>query len=181
MASILRPFAALYAAMLLLSMGLGLLATFLSLRLSVDGFSALTTGMILTSYFIGSVAGTFYCIKIIRQVGHIRAFAAFSAIATAMVMLHGFYMSAVSWAIFRFFTGFATIGLFMVIESWLNECSEEMTAIGDRWREIALIAGRIFKGREGKDESYIAAAEILLEIAEREEKVYRKLKEIKRV
>jgi hypothetical protein len=64
-------------------------------------------------------------------------------------------------------------------QDWLNECSEEMTAIGDRWREFALIAGRIFKGREGKDESYIAAAEILLEIADREEKVYRKLKEIK--
>jgi hypothetical protein len=64
-------------------------------------------------------------------------------------------------------------------QDWLNECSEEMTAIGDRWREFALIAGRIFKGREGKDESYKAAAEILLEIADREEKVYRKLKEIK--
>ncbi len=54
-----------------------------------------------------------------------------------------------------------------------------MTSIGDRWREFALIAGRIFKGRSGKDESYFAAAEILLEIADREEKVYRKLSKIK--
>lgn len=65
-------------------------------------------------------------------------------------------------------------------QEWLNECSQEMTAIGDRWREFALIAGRIFKGREGKDESYVAAADILLEIADREEKVYRKLKQIKK-
>jgi hypothetical protein len=65
-------------------------------------------------------------------------------------------------------------------QDWLNECSQEMTAIGDRWREFALIAGRIFKGREGKDESYVAAADILLEIADREEKVYRRLKQIKK-
>ncbi len=64
-------------------------------------------------------------------------------------------------------------------QDWLNECSEEMTSIGDRWREFSLIAGRIFKGRSGKDESYFAAAEILLEIADREEKVYRKLSKIK--
>lgn len=123
MVSILRPFIALYAAMLLVAMSLGLLATFLSLRLTVEGFSTQVTGMILTAYFIGSVVGTVYCSRIIRSVGHIRAFTAFAALATAMVMLHGFYISAVAWAVFRFFCGIATIGLFMVIESWLNECT----------------------------------------------------------
>lgn len=64
-------------------------------------------------------------------------------------------------------------------KEWLNECSAEMTAAGDRWREFALIAGRIFKGRSGKEESYQAAAEILLDIADREEKIFRKLSKIK--
>jgi hypothetical protein len=64
-------------------------------------------------------------------------------------------------------------------QDWLNDCSEEMTAIGDRWREFALIAGRIFKGRGGKDESYIAASDILIEIAGREEKLFKKLAKIK--
>jgi hypothetical protein len=66
-------------------------------------------------------------------------------------------------------------------QDWLNDCSTEMTEVGDRWREFAIIAGRIFKGRSGKDESYIAAAEILLDIADREEKIYRRLKDIKKV
>jgi len=124
MASILKPFIALYAAMLLISSALGLLATFLSLRLTIEGFSTQTTGLILTSYFAGSAVGTFYCSRLIKSVGHIRAFTAFAAIATAMVMLHGLYISAFAWAAFRFFCGFATIGLFMVIESWLNECTQ---------------------------------------------------------
>ena len=127
MTSILKSFIALYTAMLLLAMSLGLLATFLSLRLTVEGFSTQVTGLILTSYFIGSIIGTFYCRRLIRSVGHIRAFTAFAALATAMVMLHGYYISAVAWGIFRFFCGIATIGLFMVIESWLNECTQSET------------------------------------------------------
>jgi len=127
MVSILKPFIALYTAVLLVATSLGLLATFLSLRLTIEGFSTLVTGMILTSYFIGSVVGTFWCSRIIRNVGHIRSFTAFAALATAMIMLHGFYISAVAWAVFRFFCGIATIGLFMVIESWLNECTQSQT------------------------------------------------------
>ncbi len=124
MVSILKPFIALYAAMLLVTMSLGLLATFVSFRLAIEGFSTQVTGMILTSYFIGSVVGSIYCSRLIRSVGHIRSFTAFAALATAMIMLHGCYISALAWAVFRFFCGIATIGLFMVIESWLNECTQ---------------------------------------------------------
>jgi hypothetical protein len=59
----------------------------------------------------------------------------------------------------------------------LEELSVEMGAIGDRWRDFAIIAGRIFKNRAGQQESYQAAADILMEIADREEKVFIELKE----
>lgn len=124
MGSILRPFIALYAASLLVTMGAALLATFLSLRLSIEGFSTITTGFILTSYFVGIIAGTFCSTYFIRKVGHIRSFCAFAALATAMVMLHGCTLSAIAWTVFRFFTGLSVIGLFMVLESWLNECTQ---------------------------------------------------------
>jgi MFS family permease len=123
MISILKPFIALYAAMLLVAMSLGLLTTFLSLKLNFEGFSTQVTGVILTCYFIGTIVGNFYCSRIIRKVGHIRAFTAFAALATTMIMLHGCYISAFAWAVFRFVSGVAAIGLYMVIESWLNECA----------------------------------------------------------
>jgi hypothetical protein len=63
-------------------------------------------------------------------------------------------------------------------QPWLNDASQEMTAAGDRWREFAIIAGRIFKDRAGQDESYNAAADILLDIAAREEQVFQNLKKI---
>ena len=63
-------------------------------------------------------------------------------------------------------------------QEWLNEVSKEMTAAGDKWREFAIISGRIIKDRAGNEESYEAAANILLEVAEREENIYNRLKKI---
>ncbi|MBP6872042.1 MAG: BtrH N-terminal domain-containing protein [Bacteroidales bacterium] len=64
-------------------------------------------------------------------------------------------------------------------QPWLNEISDEMTQAGDRWREFAIIAGRIFKSRAGQEENYQAAADVLLDIAGREEKIFLKLRHIK--
>jgi MFS family permease len=119
-----RPFIALYSSVVLMMMGLGLLNTFLGFRLSLEGVSTQVTGLVLSSYFVGLVAGTSYCRKIIQNVGHIRAFAAFTAITAAVVMVHGFYTSPLLWAGLRFVAGISNMGLFMVIESWLNECAE---------------------------------------------------------
>ena len=62
---------------------------------------------------------------------------------------------------------------------WLDEMSKEMTEAGDRWREFGVIAGRIFKNRAGQEDNYISASEVLLDIADREEKIYRRLRQIK--
>jgi hypothetical protein len=63
-------------------------------------------------------------------------------------------------------------------QDWLNEVSMEMTQAGDKWREFAIISGRIIKDRAGNEESYEAAANILLDVADREEKIYNRLKSI---
>lgn len=64
-------------------------------------------------------------------------------------------------------------------QPWLNDMSKEMTEAGDRWREFATIAGRIFKNRAGQEENYAAASDVLIDIADREEKIYRGLRQIK--
>ncbi|WP_022666826.1 MFS transporter [Desulfospira joergensenii] len=120
---ILKLFIALYSSVFFLMTGLSLLNTFLSLRLSMEGISTQTTGVILTAYFMGLVCGTFFCKRVIRRVGHIRSFVAFCALTTVMVMVHGLYLSPFLWTGLRFVSGISNMGLFMVIESWLNECS----------------------------------------------------------
>ena len=63
-------------------------------------------------------------------------------------------------------------------QEWLNEMSKEMTEAGDRWRQFSIMAGRIFKDRAKSEESYENAADILDDIADREEKIFKKLKNI---
>ncbi len=58
----------------------------------------------------------------------------------------------------------------------LNKLSEDMTSIGDHWREFAITAARIVKNRSGERETYALASEMLLDIADKEKKLYRELK-----
>jgi MFS family permease len=114
----------LFAAVLICLTGNGLLNTLLSTRMTVEAFSVATIGIVLSCYFTGLLSGSFLCHRLIQRVGHIRAFAIFAAGTTASVLLHGLYISPVFWGTLRYFCGITTFGLFMAIESWLNECTE---------------------------------------------------------
>jgi hypothetical protein len=60
----------------------------------------------------------------------------------------------------------------------INEVSQKMTAAGDRWREFAIQASRIYKDRNNDQLSYEGAADILLDISNREREVFSDLKKI---
>ena len=124
MVSTLTSFLALYTAIFTLLTGVGLLGTFLSLRMTMAEFSTEVIGLILAAYYVGLVMGSVVCQRLVARVGHIRTFAALAAVATATVMLHGVFFSAWAWGLLRLVTGIAIIGLYMVVESWLNECTE---------------------------------------------------------
>jgi MFS family permease len=111
---------------LLLGMGIlltgsGLLGTLLGLRASMEGFSELLIGVIMSAFFLGYIAGSFLCPPLIRRVGHIRAFATLAAVASVASLMHGLVVDPVVWWALRIVTGIAVLGLYMVIESWLNE------------------------------------------------------------
>jgi hypothetical protein len=57
----------------------------------------------------------------------------------------------------------------------LQELSDEMTAIGDRWRQFAVSGARNCKGRSRAEDSYPAMAAIIRECADREAALYREL------
>lgn len=116
-----------FLAVALLMGGNGLLSIFLSLRMTLEGFATPIIGLVMAAFFVGLAAGAFSAERVIRRVGHIRAFAAFAALATATALLHGLYVSAPGWALLRGLTGFSLAGLYMVLESWLNEHASNRT------------------------------------------------------
>jgi len=64
-------------------------------------------------------------------------------------------------------------------QDWINDMAMEMTKIGDIWRSFAVETARIVKDRSKTDDAYNQVADILLLIADREEKVFTRLKQIK--
>jgi MFS family permease len=120
-------FGALFTSALFFLMGGGVLNTQLSLSMAREGFSTQGIGITLACYFLGLVVGYFFCHRLIERVGHIRSFAVFAAATTIIIILHGLLISAVLWATLRFLNGIANFGLFMIIESWLNECTQPQT------------------------------------------------------
>jgi MFS family permease len=117
----LRPIASLLLAVAFLLAGNGLTLTLLPLRGQAEGFSTLDIGTIGSCYFVGFVAGCVFGPFVILRAGHIRAFTAVVAIATAVTLAYGLVPAPVAWMALRLATGFAIAGFYLVIESWLND------------------------------------------------------------
>jgi MFS family permease len=105
----------------------GLLGTALALHASDMGLSAETIGFVMAAYFLGFVLGTAICPGVVMAVGHIRAFSVFAAIAATASILHSLVFGVLSWSVLRFITGVCVAGLYMVVESWLNEQASNQT------------------------------------------------------
>jgi MFS family permease len=104
----------------LLVVGVGVLFTELGLRAELLGFPVAITGVVMSAYFLGFVLGTYLCPAVIRRAGHIRAFSAMASVASVAPLLHALVASAWAWGLLRLLTGLCLVGLYMVIESWLN-------------------------------------------------------------
>ena len=104
-----------------LLIGSGLHGLLLPLRGGIEGFSVTSLGMLGTTWAGGFVAGCLFAPRLVRRVGHVRAFGCFAASAAVIALLSGIFVDATIWIVLRAFTGFAMAGAFMVIESWLNE------------------------------------------------------------
>lgn len=107
----------------LLMLGSGLLGLVLPIRLSAEAVPTSITGLVMSGYYAGLMLGALYGKRFIARVGHIRAFAAFAAIASSGALTHALWFDPWAWMALRILTGFCMAALFAAIESWLNEKS----------------------------------------------------------
>lgn len=116
----LRPLIPLLVAAGILLGGNGLQGTFIALRGAQEGFSATTIGFMGTAYFCGFLIGCLAIVPMMRAVGHVRAFSALAASASAGTLMLALAIDPIVWSLVRFLTGFCFAGLFTVMEAWLN-------------------------------------------------------------
>ena len=58
----------------------GLQGSLISIRASLEGYSSFSTGLIMTGYYLGFLIGAVIVPQKIREVGHVRMFAALASI-----------------------------------------------------------------------------------------------------
>ena len=98
--------------------------TLLGLRASLEDFGVDTIGLIMSAYYVGVLLGARIVPRWVKQVGHIRVFAALASIASVTILLHSTVVDPTMWFLFRALTGFCLSGLYMVSESWLNAITD---------------------------------------------------------
>lgn len=105
----------------LLITGYGLQLMLLPIRGDLEGFSALDLGTLGSSYYLGFVIGCLLTPILLSRVGHTRTFAALVSITAAVAVCYPILVQPQFWAALRLVTGICLAGLYLIIESWINE------------------------------------------------------------
>lgn len=144
-ANILQNTWSIFLGMSFLMLGNGLQGTLTSWRATYEGFPASTTGWIMTGYYLGFLAGSLITPGLVKRVGHIRVFAALASLASTAVLIQILFISPYTWLSMRVLTGFCFAGTFVIVESWLNARSDNVT----RGRVLSLYMLISFAGMSG--------------------------------
>jgi len=99
----------------------GLQGNLLQVRAVIENFNIISTGIIMSGYFIGYFIGANFVPNLVSKVGHIRVFAAFASMASLSILIHALFVDPIIWTLGRILTGFSLIGVYIVVESWLND------------------------------------------------------------
>ena len=118
---------ALFAGYFILMIAHGFQGNLLGVRSVIEEFNFIATGAMMSGYFVGYFTGANIVPKLVGKVGHIRVFAAFASMASLSILIHAVFVYPLVWTAGRFITGFSIVGIFIVMESWLNDRANNRT------------------------------------------------------
>ncbi len=113
--------AALFGGIVLLMSGHGLQNTLLSVRATSEGFSSTVAGLVMAMNFAGFLIGAAVAPRLLRQVGHVRVFAALASLGSSVTLIQAVFVTPLVWGLCRLVWGVCLAGLVVVAETWLNE------------------------------------------------------------
>jgi len=107
-----------------LLMGVGLLHTHIALQGRTLGFSVAMIGVLTSAYYAGFLVGTYTVPRLTHRIGHIRTFAFCTALVTLVVLVQALDPAYGVWLVLRVLQGLLLVGLYAIIESWLNAAAD---------------------------------------------------------
>lgn len=118
---------ALLLGLMLLMLGNGLQGTLLGIRGAIEGFATWQMSVVMSSYFLGFLAGSQMTPQMLARVGHVRVFAALGSLISAVLVLYAAVPDWIAWSVLRVVIGFAFAGVYVTAESWLNNAATNET------------------------------------------------------
>ena len=120
---VMRSIWPIFLGILFISLGNGLQGTLSSWRADYEGFSVITTGLVMSGYFLGAFASSMLSPAQIKKTGQIRTYAAYASIASTAILIQILFIEPPVWFISRFLSGFCVAGIMIIVEGWLNSIS----------------------------------------------------------
>ncbi len=117
---LLISFAALFLSLVLLQLGSGGIAPLDAISGVELGFTRAEVGLLGSAHFVGFFIGCWWAPRLMGNVGHSRAFAAFTATGTIGILSHMIVIDAAAWMGMRVLSGMCIAGCYTVVESWLQ-------------------------------------------------------------
>jgi len=117
---LLISFAAIFLSVAMLQLGLGGLAPLDAISGAHLGFTTAQIGLLGSAHFVGFFIGCWWAPRLMGEVGHSRAFAAFVAAGTIGILAHMMVVNPYAWAVMRVAAGLAVAGCYTIIEAWLQ-------------------------------------------------------------
>ena len=117
---LLISFAALFLSVLLLQLSSGGVGPLDALSGIALGFSREEIGLLGSAHFLGFFIGCWWAPRLMGNVGHSRAFAAFTATGAIGLLGHYLIIDAYAWALMRVASGLCVAGCYTVVEAWLQ-------------------------------------------------------------
>ncbi|MFT2110073.1 MFS transporter [Marinomonas sp. 2405UD68-3] len=111
----------------IITMASGLQGSLIGIRASLEEFDTTVTGLIMSGYYVGFIIGSILVPIWVKNVGHIRVFAAVASLASITILMQSVIVDPWFWALMRTGTGLCYAGLFIVTESWLSDISSNET------------------------------------------------------
>ena len=117
---LLISFAALLFSVALLQLGSGGVAPLDAISGVQLGFTTSQIGLLGSAHFFGFFIGCWWAPRLMGDVGHSRAFAAFTAAGTIGILSHMLIIDPYAWMAMRGLSGLCVAGCYTVVESWLQ-------------------------------------------------------------
>jgi MFS family permease len=117
----------LFLGLMFLMLGNGLQGTLLGIRGDQAGFTTGQMSVVMSAYFVGFLFASRMAPAMIRRVGHVRVFAALGSCISAALILFPTFTDPIAWTLLRVVLGFCFCGVYITVESWLNDASTNET------------------------------------------------------